>query len=154
MIGEYTFNYSILPHAGNWESSLRSAYEFQYPLQLSTPRPENLFGLELRYLDSKNKNISSLPEKHSFIELDNDMVIISAVKKHENNNALIVRLYNPTELVQESTIKINPLSGEITVIAEADLLENSIPGKSYNKNDIRLKFLPKKIITLVISIKE
>jgi mannosylglycerate hydrolase len=154
MIGEYTFNYSILPHAGTWESSFRSAYEFQYPLQISTPKPDNLFGLELRYLDSKNKNSTPLPELHGFIELDNDMVIVSAVKKHENKDALILRLYNPTEQVQEATVKINPLEGNVTEVFEADLLENTIPEKSYNKNNIKLKFLPKKIITLAISVKE
>jgi mannosylglycerate hydrolase len=154
MVGEYTFDYSIIPHSGSWETAVRSAYEFQYPVQLNTPKPENSFGIELLYLDSKNADTLSLPEEHGFIELDNDMIMISAVKKHENKNALIVRLYNPTEQIQESTVKIKPLKGEVTQVIEANLMEQVLPDKSYNKNNIRLKLLPKKIISLAVFIKE
>jgi mannosylglycerate hydrolase len=153
MIGEYSFEYSVILHSGTWETAIRSAYEFQYPLQINTPKPESDFGIELVWLDSKNKDNSPLPEEHGFIELDNEMIMVSAVKKHENKNALLVRLFNPTEQIQESTLKIKPLKGEITEVSEADLLEQIIPDKSYNKNNIRLKLLPKKIISLVISVK-
>ena len=154
MIGEYTFDYSIIPHSGTWETAVRSAYEFQYPLQVNTPKRDNDFGIELVYLDSKNKDSSPLPEEHGFIELDNDMIIVSAVKKHENKDALIVRLYNPTDKIQESTVKIKPLKGEITEVDEANFLEQISTDKSYNKNNIRLKLLPKKIITLAVFLKE
>jgi mannosylglycerate hydrolase len=154
MLGEYTFDYSIIPHSNSWETAIKSAYEFQYPLQLNTPRTDNIIGIELLYLNSKNQDTTSLPEEHSFIELDNDRLMVSAIKKHENKNALIVRLYNPTEQLQESTVKIRPLKGEITGVFEANLLEEILSGKSSNKDNIKLKLLPKKIISLVILLKE
>jgi mannosylglycerate hydrolase len=154
MIGEYTFEYSIIPHQGTWEKAIKSAYEFQYPLQLNTPKQESAFGIELIWLDSKNSDTSPLPDEHGFIELDNDMIIVSALKKHENKNALVVRLYNPTDQIQESAVKIKPLKGEVSEVYETNLLEQIIPDKAYNKNNIRLKLLPKKIITLAFIIKE
>ena len=154
MIDEYTFDYSIITHSGTWETAVRSAYEFQYPLQVNTPRQESNFGIELLYLDSKKSDSLSLPEEHGFINLDNDMIIVSAVKKHETENALLVRLYNPTTQTQESAIRINPLKGEVREVFEANLLEKVLPDKPYDKNNIRLKLLPKKIVTLVVFMKD
>jgi hypothetical protein len=83
-----------------------------------------------------------------------NLKMVSAVKKHEKKKALVVRLYNPTEQLQLSTLRINPLKGEVTDVLEANLMEEVLPDKSYDKNNIKLKFLPKKIITLVVLLNE
>lgn len=152
MLGEYTFEYCIIPHSGGWESAVRDAYEFQYPLKTATPRPDNAFGIELRWLDSTKSDTLPLPQEHGFIQVENENIIVSAVKKHESENTLILRLYNPTEKLQESTITVNTLENEIDEVYEVNFLEEKLSGK-YNRNNVKIKLLPRKIITLAFSLK-
>ncbi len=76
--GMHSFTYSILPHIGDFsvESVVRSAYELNLPLK------------SYSYVGSKN-GIETL----TLCWLDNPNVVIEAVKRSEDDNALILRLY-------------------------------------------------------------
>ncbi|MGO9323856.1 MAG: alpha-mannosidase [Terracidiphilus sp.] len=82
--GEHHFHYALYPHAGTWKDALtvRHGWEYDYPLQavVTTAHP------------------GSLPPEHSFASVSPDNVVLSAVKKAEDQNgvatnALIFRAY-------------------------------------------------------------
>ncbi len=78
-MGHQHFHYAIYPHAGTWKQALtmRRGWEYDYPLQavVTTAHP------------------GSLPAEHSFASVGPDNVILTAVKKAEDSNALIFRAY-------------------------------------------------------------
>jgi alpha-mannosidase len=78
-MGHHHFHYAIYPHAGTWKDALtmRRGWEYNYPLQavVTTAHP------------------GSLPAEHSFASVGPDNVILTAVKKAEDSNALIFRAY-------------------------------------------------------------
>ncbi len=78
-MGHQHFHYAIYPHAGTWKDALtmRRGWEYDYPLQavVTTAHP------------------GSLPAEHSFASVGPDNVILTAVKKAEDSNALIFRAY-------------------------------------------------------------
>ncbi|WP_299088741.1 alpha-mannosidase [uncultured Metabacillus sp.] len=77
--GIQTFTYSILPHKGNWETAgtvKRAAELNQKPVTI---------------IETYHKG--DLPQKDSFLSVDVDNVIVSVVKKAEDNDDLIVRAY-------------------------------------------------------------
>jgi alpha-mannosidase len=78
-MGHHHFHYAIYPHAGTWKDALtmRRGWEYDYPLQavVTTAHP------------------GSLPAEHSFASVGPDNVILTAVKKAEDSNALIFRAY-------------------------------------------------------------
>ena len=81
-LGRYTFQYSIIPHSGTWKSAktYKQAYQYKAPLKAITTE----------------RHSGSLPQEMSFISIKPDTLIVTAVKKAEYRNSLIVRCYNIT----------------------------------------------------------
>lgn len=77
--GYHTFTCALLPHMGDFRSAgvIREAYALNQPM-LSC---------------SVSKNIGDLPERFSMAECDNPAVIIDGIKRAEQGDGLILRLY-------------------------------------------------------------
>jgi len=77
--GHHQFSYSLYPHAGDWKQALtvRRGYEFNYPLRAQQ--------VEL--------HDGNLPVQHSFATVTGDNVVLTAVKKAEDGEALLFRVY-------------------------------------------------------------
>jgi alpha-mannosidase len=78
-MGHHHFHYALYPHAGTWKEALtvRKGYEYNYPLTavVTTAHP------------------GSLPASHSFASVGPENVVLTAVKKAEDANGLIFRVY-------------------------------------------------------------
>ena len=103
--GEHDFTYSIYPHGGNWRTStVQSAYELNVPL--------------LAVLcDSKP---GKLPAANSFATVDAEHVVIEWIKKHEDSDAIIVRLYEAYG--QRGKVKLM-FKQQPTSVTECNLVE-------------------------------
>jgi alpha-mannosidase len=77
--GHHHFSYALYPHAGDWKQALtvRRGYEYNYKLQAA----------------QVGAHPGSLPGKHSFFSLAAQNVVLTAVKKAEESDALILRFY-------------------------------------------------------------
>ncbi len=77
--GHHDFSYSLYPHAGTWKQALtvRRGYEFNYQL-----KAEQIEAHE-----------GSLPPRQSFVSIAPENVVLTAVKKAEDGDGLILRLY-------------------------------------------------------------
>jgi len=77
--GHHEFTYSLYPHGGTWREALtvRQGYELNYPLMAvaTTQHP------------------GPLPAEKSFFSTAEDNVVITAVKKAADDDALIIRFY-------------------------------------------------------------
>jgi len=76
-IGRHQFRYALFPHQGDWRrgGTAQAAYELNYPLLA-----------RWAVADDSGKNFS-------FVKVNRDHVIVEAVKKAEDSDAIIVRLY-------------------------------------------------------------
>ncbi len=78
-MGHQHFHYALYPHAGTWKDAdtMRRGWEYDFPLQavVTTAHP------------------GSLPAEHSFASVGPQNVVLTAVKKAEDANALIFRAY-------------------------------------------------------------
>jgi alpha-mannosidase len=77
--GEHHFEYALYPHAGTWKEALtvRHGWEYDYPLQAVVT----------------TAHAGTLPPSHSFASVTPDNVVLTAVKKAEDANGLIFRVY-------------------------------------------------------------
>ena len=77
--GHHHFCYALYPHAGDWRQALtiRRGYNYNYPLHVA------------QVLEHEG----ALPAEHSFIAVTPDNVVLTAVKKSEDADALILHLY-------------------------------------------------------------
>jgi mannosylglycerate hydrolase len=80
MPGTWTFDYSIIPHIGDWENAYQQAYSFEIPMRL--------VGTSL--------HPGILPASCSFIRVEPSTFIVSAIKQCENEKGWLVRGYNIT----------------------------------------------------------
>lgn len=78
--GRHEFTYALLPHAGDWRQAevAKAAYELNYPLLAQ---------------EVKAQPAGPLPSEASFAELDCDHAMIETIKKAEDDDACVVRLY-------------------------------------------------------------
>jgi alpha-mannosidase len=93
--GHHHFSYALYPHGGNWKTALtvRHGYEYNYPLQALQVAPHS----------------GALPLEHSFISLNGSNVVLTAVKKAEDADGLILRFYEWAG--QAGSVQINVPKG-------------------------------------------
>lgn len=86
------FRYTILPHAGSWDeagTARRAAELNQRPVSLVT-----------------TTHPGPLPHQASYLSVDCDNLVVSAVKKAEDNDDLIVRCYETAGKIAKGVIKL------------------------------------------------
>ncbi|MBN2410067.1 alpha-mannosidase [candidate division KSB1 bacterium] len=131
--GEHEFVYSVYPHTGDQieANSIRRACELNYPLKA--------------LVTEKHKGEWE-PEK-SFITLDADNLILTVVKKAEDSDARVIRLYETHGKQVETELHFD---APVQRAWEADLLENKKREITVTDNTVPLKINPYKICTLIV----
>ncbi|MDO8588891.1 MAG: glycoside hydrolase family 38 C-terminal domain-containing protein [Armatimonadota bacterium] len=86
------FGYSIYPHAGAWDK----AKVFEQSLTHNTPMKATL---------SSRYSKGSLPQKASFLTISPSSIVMSALKKADKGDGLILRMYNPTSNDTKAEVK-------------------------------------------------
>ena len=82
--GCYEFHYALVPYTGSWEEARiwQSAFAFCAPLWAQAV--------------SAGKDKGSLPLSASFLQIEPDELVLSAIKQAEDEEGVIIRLYNTT----------------------------------------------------------
>ena len=77
--GHQHFSYSLYPHAGDWKQALtvRRGYEFNYKLQAMQVATHT----------------GNLPSTYSFAKVDPENLVLTAIKKTEDGDSLLLRFY-------------------------------------------------------------
>ncbi|MDD5483341.1 MAG: glycoside hydrolase family 38 C-terminal domain-containing protein [Kiritimatiellae bacterium] len=92
--GEHVFRYCLVPHDGDWEDcqGWREVMDFLHPVRcLTLPITAPAFEGNRSVIPSQNQ---SLPESASLLSIEPAAMILSAVKKAEDRDCLIVRAWN------------------------------------------------------------
>jgi alpha-mannosidase len=131
--GQHEFTYSLYPHGGGWKDSqtIRRGYELNY--KLISQSPEKHQGL--------------LPAEHSFLQLQPDNVIVTALKKAEDENALVLRFYEWAGKDGDVTIQLPP--GTQSAM-ETDLMEKSSGKLSLRNGAVTVHTKPYEIKTIKV----
>jgi len=133
-LGENVFNYYIYPHRGDWQSSdvFKEAERLNFPLIVC---------------ETGAKKGGKLPKRFGFLKIDGDSLILSALKKSDYNDSIIIRVFNPTR---------KTASGKITLFKKIEsanfvnMNEEKIRNRKVKvkENVIELTVPHKKIVTL------
>jgi alpha-mannosidase len=131
--GQHEFTYSLYPHGGGWKDALtiRRGYELNYKL-ISLP-----FG----------KHQGTLAAKHSFLQAQPDDVIVTAVKKAEDDNALVFRFYEWAGKDGEVKLQLPPGAQSAS---ETDLMERPIANLPVENAAVTLRTKPYEIKTIKV----
>ena len=107
--GRHEITYSLYPHSGDWvqANSVRRGYELNDPLIPVTA----------------GKHYGGLPKEHSFLEMEPSNMIVTALKKAEDSNDMILRFYDCAGTGGKAIIE---LGFDASAIQETDLMERPI----------------------------
>jgi alpha-mannosidase len=129
--GEHHFTYSILPHAGTLAQSnvVREGYGLNMPLRATPVKPAK----------------GALPPAHSFFRVDAENVILETVKKAEDGNDLILRLYEAHGKIADARVEFG---FGVKAAAIVDLMEENPQALKIKKNAVMFPLKPFEIVTL------
>jgi alpha-mannosidase len=135
--GHHEFTYSLYPHGGGWKDAMtiRRGYELNYKL------------LSMAF----EKHQGSLAAEHSFLQATPDNVIVTAMKKAEDENALVVRFYEWAGKDSEVTIQLPPGAESA---AETDLMEKPLANLSVSNGRVSIHTKPYEIKTIKVKFSE
>jgi alpha-mannosidase len=133
--GEHDFTYSLYPHPGGWKEAftILRGYELNYKLiATQTERHEG-----------------ALPPMYSFLRTDSDRVIVSAIKKAEDDNSLIVRFYEWAGKEGDVSLALN---ADVKSAAETDLMERPIESLAVEGSVVKVPTKPYEIKTVKVQL--
>ncbi|MCL6457046.1 MAG: hypothetical protein K6T85_03480 [Gorillibacterium sp.] len=89
--GVYSFEYAVSVHEGDWLQAelLKQAAEYASPVRVAVT----------------GRGQGQLPMEAGFFTLDSTVLHVTAVKQAEDGSGLIIRLFNPTEIVQPANFR-------------------------------------------------
>jgi alpha-mannosidase len=104
--GHHHFAYALYPHAGDWKQALtvRHGWEFNYKLEAQQVQ----------------EHTGEMPARHSFVDVPQQNVVLTAMKKAEDSNALVFHLYEWAGEAGDVQIAVPPGA---TAAVETNLME-------------------------------
>jgi alpha-mannosidase len=104
--GRQQFRYALYPHAGTWKQALtvHRGYELNDPLKAEQVFPHT----------------GTLPAEHSWAAVENPNVTLTAIKKAEDSDALVFRMYEWAGTASDFKLLIPPGA---TYAIESNLME-------------------------------
>ncbi|MFZ0480589.1 MAG: alpha-mannosidase [Terriglobales bacterium] len=116
--GHHEFTYSLFAHGGSWidAQTIRRGYELNYQLiSMSASKHQGQFAAE-----------------HSFVGIEPDNLVLTAVKAAEDGDGLILRFYEwaGKEVDAKLTLPAGAQSAEETDLMEHRLAESGVAGSA------------------------
>jgi alpha-mannosidase len=107
--GHHHFGYALYPHAGTWKQAHTERAGYEYNYRLKAMQVESHTG--------------GLPAEHSYLSVAPENVVVTAVKKAEDDNGLIFRVFEWAGKQSEVTFMVPPGA---TAATETNLMEKTV----------------------------
>lgn len=133
--GKQHFSYALYPHAGSWQQagSIRRGYEYNYKLQAMQLSP----------------HAGGLPIEHSFVSVTPENVVLTALKKAEDSDGLVFRVYEWAGKSGDLQINVPPGATSATVTNLQEVPEGTPLTVSNNKVTVAIH--PHEILSVQVN---
>lgn len=131
----HIFTYSLLPHKGTWRDAktVEEAYSLNIPL-IAKKVHANPEG--------------NLPPEYQLVKVDADHVLIETVKKAEDDDALVIRVFDYKQYRNSDVSLI--FGSEIKKAVECNLIEEDEQPVLFEKKRVRFSIAPYEIKTFKV----
>jgi alpha-mannosidase len=133
--GHQHFSYALYPHGGTWKQAMtvRQGYDFNFKLSATQVEPHT----------------GEMPARHSFVSVEPENVVLTAMKKAEDSDALIFHLYEWAGKSGSITISVPPGA---TGARETNLMEHPEGAPlSVTGNKVTVPVRPFEIVAVRVS---
>ncbi|MDD2706776.1 MAG: glycoside hydrolase family 38 C-terminal domain-containing protein [Verrucomicrobiae bacterium] len=121
-LGRHVIRFALRPHVGPWSpaDATRAGYEFNLPC--------NVAGAGVQEGD--------LPLQSSFVEILTPNVMLGGMKKAEDSDAVVLRLYEMNGCATEARLRLTPVLAPAGArVVETDILEQPLPASTARWKD-------------------
>ena len=129
MPGRWTFHYSLIPHAGGWESAFEEAHRFARPLRAVRT----------------DRGTGSLPADGSVLEVEPHELVLSSLKIAEHGDGVVVRVYNTSDAPLQGRMRLVPPHAGAQV---ADLNEDALGPPDVDEGWVKVYARPNQILNV------
>ena len=92
--GDHRYRAALMPHQGDWRLRYRDAIAFNYPLIAFVGEP------------MQAPNSAALPVEQCFLRLEPSNLILTALKKSEDGNQVVLRFYEAEGYLSDARIEL------------------------------------------------
>ncbi len=130
MPGTYAFDYSIYPHAGDWLEGevAKQAHAFNVPFVCGQSECQK----------------KGIPESDSFVKIAGDGFVVSALKKAEDSDSIVLRGYN----IGQNDTTVTLAADDLKAVESCNLAEESTSTIDVKNGKAKLTAGPKQIATV------
>ncbi len=130
--GHQNFSYELYPHGGTWQQALTERQGYQYNYNLKAMQVEAHTG--------------SQPAEHSYLSVEPENVVLTAVKKAEDNDGLIFHVVEWAGKESNVTFTVPPGA---TAATETNLMETSTGAPlALSANKVTIPIHPYEILSI------
>ncbi len=126
---EHDFTYALYPHAEGWRSAgtVAESYKLNQPLKVALHAQKNQ------------------KEEYSFVTVDSSNVILETIKKAEEGNGTVLRMYESENSYTKAKVTVN---AEFNKVYVCNLLEEEEKEAEVNGKEISVVLKPYEVVTL------
>lgn len=137
--GKHVFEYALVPHSGGWSGVDLSSIVRRFMCPWAA------------YLGSRHGG--DLPGEMSLLSLCGSGAVLSAVKKAEGGDVLVVRVHNPQEQPQSVRLEVAaPIERAFLARLDETPLSPLLVSGGAGRREVRLELKPKEVATLVLEV--
>ncbi len=143
-LGKFNIQYSIMPHTGDWTNGVMLAgLDYNLPVYAAEPLSTSL-----------EKKGASMPAQQELISIDQPNVLLSTIKKAEDNNELIVRVCEMTGKKTPICLTLPYRVANGRRLTMLELPMNNVDKPVIKGKNVEVTLKPHEIVTLALSLKK
>lgn len=134
-MGKHQFAYALMPHSGSWQDAgvVAESYHFNTPLV---------------WTELPSGDAEALESVPPFVSIDDSNLVLDTIKKAEDSDDLILRLYECHGSRGKATLTLNFPFKSVNL---SNILEDNGDLLHHSKSVVEIPYTPFQIITLKIS---
>lgn len=133
-LGKHRFKFSILPHAGSWADTAVYRQAYQHNIGFGTHQTDSHEG--------------KLPKSMGFVSVEPKELVVTAIKKSEKEDFVIIRFYNIGEKTVQGKITFGKPVKQVYLAELSEKRRQKL--EVANNKSVQLSVTKKKIITLAV----
>jgi alpha-mannosidase len=135
--GDHRYRMALLPHAGDWRRRYRDAIGFNYRLTAFVGKEETV-------------GQGSQPPEAEFLTIEPTNFVLTAMKKSEDDNRIVIRFYEAEGNEGQAQIRLNR---RVKQAWRASLIEDDLePLRPLDDGSLQLAVKAWEIVTLKVSV--
>ncbi len=139
-LGKFNISYALYPHQGDWKNNVWSeGDDFNVPVYAAEPPSLALV-----------KNHATRPEEDSFISVSSENVMLSGIKKSEEKEELIIRLFETQGKETTATVKLPMVVKSANRLNLIELPLKNALAPEIKGHSIKINLKPHEIVTIGI----